>query len=147
MNEKETLEELRAALAEIESGGAPAQFAGGHGIESRLFVFSWRSEALSIEFRLPWERVLSDESVQADDLARIGAAVRLAILLLAVAAEGKLLADGEASLSVSADRDGESYAFVDAGGEVVDAGGDWAPLVARLENSLPKGGPIQVIWP
>ena len=147
MDNEETIEELRAALAELESGEGLSRFVEGHGLQSRVFAFSWESEGLSIDFELPCERVLSDEEDQALDAARIGAALRMAILLLSVAAEGKLLAEGEARISVAADEDGARYAVVGPDGEEIDAGEDWDPLVARLDAALPDGDDVQIIWP
>ena len=147
MDNEETIEELRAALAELDSGEGLSRFVEGHGLQSRVFAFSWESEGLSIDFELPCERVLSDEEDQALDAARIGAALRMAILLLSVAAEGKLLAEGEARISVSADEDGARYAIVGPDGEEIDAGEDWDPLVARLDAALPDGDDVQIIWP
>ena len=147
MDNEETIEELRAALAELESGEGLSRFVEGHGLQSRVFAFSWESEGLSIDFELPCERVLSDEEDQALDAARVGAALRMAILLLSVAAEGKLLAEGEARISVSADADGARYAIVGPDGEEIDAGEDWDPLVARLDAALPDGDDVQIIWP
>ena len=94
MDVRETIEELRAALAELESGEGLSRFVEGHGLQSRVFVFSWESEELSIDFVLPCERVLSDEEERALDALRVGSALRLAILLLSAAAEGRLLAEG-----------------------------------------------------
>ena len=147
MDNEETIEELRAALAELDSGEGLSRFVEGHGLQSRVFAFSWESEGLSIDFELPCERVLSDEEDQALDAARVGAALRMAILLLLVAAEGKLLAEGEAGISVSADEDGARYAIVGPDGEEIDAGEDWDPLVARLDAALPDGDDVQIIWP
>ena len=147
MDNEETIEELRAALAELESGEGLSRFVEGHGLQSRVFAFSWESEGLSIDFELPCERVLSDEEDQALDAARVGAALRMAILLLSVAAEGKLLAEGEARISVAADEDGARYAVVGPDGEEIDAGEDWDPLVARLDAALPDGDDVQIIWP
>ena len=147
MENEETIEELRAALAELESGEGLLRFVEGHGLQSRVFAFSWESEELSIDFELPCERVLSDEEDQALDAARVGAALRMAILLLSVAAEGKLLAEGEARISVSADEDGARDAIVGPDGEEIDAGEDWDPLVARLDAALPDGDDVQIIWP
>ena len=109
MDNEETIEELRAALAELESGEGLSRFVEGHGLQSRFFAFSWKSEGLSIDFNLPCGRVLSDEEEQALDAARVGAALRMAILLLTAADGGKLLFEGEASLSVAADEDGARY--------------------------------------
>ena len=147
MKNEETIEELQAALAELESGEGLSRFVEGHGLQSRVFAFSWESEGLAIDFELPCERVLSDEEDQALDAARVGAALRMAILLLSVAAEGKLLAEGEARISVSADEDGARYAIVGPDGEEIDAGEDWDPLVARLDAALPDGDDVQIIWP
>ncbi len=147
MDNEETIGELRAALAELESCEGLLRFVEGHGLQSRVFAFSWESEGLSIDFELPCERVLSDEEDQALDAARVGAALRMAILLLTVAAEGKLLAEGEARISVSADEDGARYAIVGPDGEEIDAGEDWDPLVARLDAALPDGDDVQIIWP
>ena len=85
MDVRETIEELRAALAELESGEGLSRFVEGHGLQSRVFVFSWESEELSIDFVLPCERVLSDEEERALDALRVGSALRLAILLLSAA--------------------------------------------------------------
>ena len=93
MDNEETIEELRAALAELESGEGLSRFVEGHGLQSRFFAFSWKSEGLSIDFNLPCGRVLSDEEEQALDAARVGAALRMAILLL-TAADGGKLGDG-----------------------------------------------------
>ena len=147
METDETIEELRAALAELESGEGLGRFVEGHGIQSRFFAFSWESEGLAIEFHLPYARVLSDEDDQDLDAARVGAAIRMAILLLAVASEGKLLAEGEARLSVEADEDGARYSIAGPDGETIDAADDWDSLVARLDAAFPDGGDVQVIWP
>ena len=147
MDVRETIEELRAALAELESGEGLSRFVEGHGLQSRVFVFSWESEELSIDFVLPCERVLSDEEERALDALRVGSALRLAILLLSAAAEGRLLAEGEAGLSVAADEDGVRYAVSGPDGGVIDEAEDWDPLVARLDAALPDGDDIQIFWP
>ena len=147
MDDKGTIEELRAALAELESGVGLARFVEGHGLQSRFFAFSWESEELSIGFHLPYDRILSDEDDRNQDAARVGAAIRMAILLLAVAAEGKLLAEGETRISVEADEDGARYSIAGPDDEAIDAGDDWDPLVARLDAALPDGDDVQVIWP
>lgn len=147
MDVRETIEELRAALAELESGEGLSRFVEGHGLQSRVFVFSWESEELSIDFVLPCERVLSDEEERALDALRVGSALRLAILLLSAAAEGRLLAEGEAGLSVSADEDGVRYAVSGPDGGVIDEAEDWDPLVARLDAALPDGDDVQIFWP
>lgn len=147
MDVRETIEELRAALAELESGEGLSRFVEGHGLQSRVFVFSWESEELSIDFELPCERVLSDEEERALDALRVGSALRLAILLLSAAAEGRLLAEGEAGLSVAADEDGVRYAVSGPDGGVIDEAEDWDPLVARLDAALPDGEDVQIFWP
>ena len=147
MDVRETIEELRAALAALESGEGLSRFVEGHGLQSRVFVFSWESEELSIDFVLPCERVLSDEEERALDALRVGSALRLAILLLSAAAEGRLLAEGEAGLSVAADEDGVRYAVSGPDGGVIDEAEDWDPLVARLDAALPDGDDIQIFWP
>lgn len=147
MDVRETIEELRAALAELESGEGLSRFVEGHGLQSRVFVFSWESEELSIDFVLPCERVLSDEEERALDAIRVGSALRLAILLLSAAAEGRLLAEGEAGLSVAADEDGVRYAVSGPDGGVIDEAEDWDPLVARLDAALPDGDDVQIFWP
>ena len=147
MDNRETIEELRAALAELESGEGLSRFVEGHGLQSRVFVFSWESEELSIDFELPCERVLSDVEERALDAVRVGSALRLAILLLSAAAEGRLLAEGEAGLSVAADEDGVRYAVSGPDGGVIDEAEDWDPLVARLDAALPDGDDVQIFWP
>lgn len=147
MDVRETIEELRAALAELESGEGLSRFVEGHGLQSRVFVISWESEELSIDFELPCERVLSDEEERALDALRVGSALRLAILLLSAAAEGRLLAEGEAGLSVAADEDGVRYAVSGPDGGVIDEAEDWDPLVARLDAALPDGDDVQIFWP
>jgi len=144
---EDAVAELRAALGELESGEGLSRFVGGHGLMSCLFEFQWNEPALEIDFRLPYARVLAEEESQKEDDAEIGAAIRMAILLLTVAAEGKLLFDGEAALYVSADEDGASYSIKGRNGEMVDAGDDWASLVERLNAVISDDGDIQVIWP
>lgn len=80
----EAVEELRAAFAELESGEGLTRFVGGHGIQSQVFEFEWSEPSLGISFRLPYARVLSDEESQKADEEEIGAAIRMAILLLTV---------------------------------------------------------------
>ena len=146
--EEETINELKAALAELESDDGLEMFVEGHGLQSRYFAFSWQSDGLEIEYNLPYARVLSDEEEQKLDAARIGAAIRLAILLLATSSSGALLHDGEVTLFVTADEAGASYSIVGTDDEVIDSGEDWEPLIARLEADLPAAGDdFQVIWP
>lgn len=146
--QEETINELKAALAELESDDGLEMFVEGHGLQSRSFAFSWQSDGLEIEYNLPYARVLSDEDAQKLDAARIGAAIRLAILLLASSSGGALLHDGEATLSVTAGETGASYSIVGTDDEVIDSGEDWEPLIARLETDLPAASEdFQVIWP
>ena len=142
-----TIAALNAALAELEGGEGLSRFVGGHGFMSRRFEFRWSEPTLEIDFRLPYARVLSDEESQKDDDAEIGAAIRMAILLLTV--EGRT-ADGVdgMSLSVMVDETGAGYSIRDANGELVDSGDDWSGLVRRLESALPEGREdLAVIWP
>ena len=144
----EAAEALRSALAELESGNALSDFVEGHGLQSWYFVFSWRSDWLSIEYRLPYARVLSGEDEVNFDNARIGAAIRMAILLLASDSGESLLHDGEAALSVEAGEFGVRYAITGPDGEEIDSADDWQPLISRLENDLPSAGEsLQIIWP
>ncbi len=148
-NPQGMIEELKAAIAELESENGMERFVGGHGLQSRFFVFEWRDERLEIDFRLPYARVLSDEETQAEDAMKVGAAIRLAILLLASCGDGRLLEDGETKLSVEADGARFHYDVYDADGTVLDSGDDWDALIARL-NAAPlrdDGGGIQIIWP
>lgn len=148
MTAYETIEELKAALAELESDDGLERFVEGHGLQSRFFSFTWHSEQLDIEYRLPYARVLSDEEEQALDGARISAAIRLAIILMAMSAEGKLLADGESRISIEADDDGPRYAIFGEGGSLLDSGEEWDSLAARLNMSVSREEMgIQVIWP
>ena len=139
------IEELRAAIAEIESGAGLTRLVGGHGLQSRVFEFEWREPLLEIDFRLPYGRVLSDEESQKDDDAEIGAAIRMAILLLTTAGR---MESAPRMVEVSCDDRGAAYAVYAADGELEDSGTDWAPLVRRLETAL--GGAqeaVSVIWP
>ena len=144
---EETIAALNAALAELEGGEGLSRFVGGHGFMSRRFEFDWREPTLEIGFRLPYARVLSDEESQKDDDAEVGAAIRMAILLLTV--EGrKNDGDDGMSLSVWVDETGAGYSIRDGQGELVDSGDDWSGLVRRLESALPEGEEdLAVIWP
>ncbi len=144
---KGTIAALNAALEELESGEGLSRFVDGHGLMSRRFEFEWREPKLEIDFRLPYARVLADEESQQDDDAEIGAAIRMAILLLTVDGEKANDIDGM-SLSVWVDESGAGYSIRDAEGEVVDSGDDWSGLVHRLESALPEGEEsLSVIWP
>ena len=144
---EETIAALNAALAELDGGEDLSRFVGGHGFMSRRFEFEWREPTLEIDFRLPYARVLSDEESQKGDDAEIGAAIRMAILLLTV--EGRKTDGSDAmSLSVWVDEAGAGYSIRDGQGELVDSGEDWSGLVHRLESALPEGDEgLAVIWP
>ena len=144
----EAMEALHSALGELESGNALADFVEGHGLQSWYFVFSWRSDWLSISFRLPYARVLSGEEEVSFDNARIGAAIRMAMLLLSATSAEAILHDGEAELSVEAGEFGVRYAVSGPDGEEIDSAEDWQPLIARLENDVASAGEsLQIIWP
>ena len=145
----EAMEALHSALGELESGNALADFVEGHGLQSWYFVFSWRSDWLSISFRLPYARVLSGEEEVSFDNARIGAAIRMAMLLLSATSAEAILHDGEAELSVEAGEFGVRYAVSGSDGEEIDSAEDWQPLIARLENDVASaaGDGLQIIWP
>lgn len=143
----ETIAELKASLAELEEGEGLTRFIGGHGLMSRVFEFTWRDAGLEINFRLPYGLVLADEEEQAADDAEIGAAIRMALLLLTV---GEVKDDGQEGLTVSvwAVGDGVGYSIRDGNGDEVDAGDDWSGLVRRLETALPEGREeMAIIWP
>ena len=141
----EAVGELRAAFAEIESGRELTRFVGGHGIQSRVFEFEWREESLGISFRLPYGRLLSDEASRKEDDGEIGAAIRMAMLLLATAGRRE---PASPRLEVSCDGRGTAYAVYGADGEIMDSGTDWAPLVKNLETVLGDApDPLAIIWP
>ena len=95
---RETIERLKEAMAEMETEDGLVSFVEGHGVQSRFFAFSWRSDDLEIDFRLPFARVLSDEEEQQLDTVRVGAAIKLAILMLSSSDAGTLLQEGEKSI-------------------------------------------------
>ena len=140
----DAVEELRAAFAELEAGKELTHFAGGHGLQSRVFEFEWREAALEISFRLPYGRVLLDEESQKEDNEEIGAAIRMAILLLTTAGRR----EPSSRLEVSCDDHGASYAIYGADEEIEDSGTDWAPLVKRLTAEFGDATePLSIIWP
>jgi len=140
----EAVEELRVAFAELESGEGLTRFVGGHGFQSRVFEFEWREASLQISFRLPYGRVLQDEASQKEDDEEIGAAIRMAMLLLATAER----MDASSRLEVSCDDHGTSYVVYSADEEIEDSGTDWAPLVKRLEAGLcDTPDSLSIIWP
>ena len=140
----EAVEELRAAFAALESGEGLAHLAGGHGIQSRVFEFEWSDPACEISFRIPYARVLSDEASQKEDDEEIGAAIRMAILILSTV--GRI--ESVSRLEVSCDDRGTTYAVYSADGELEDSGMDWAPLVKRFETELGNAPEsLSIIWP
>ena len=147
-NSNDAIEALRSALAELESGNWLSNFVEGHGIQSWYFAFSWQSDWLRIEYRLPYRRVLSGDEAVSLDNARIGAAIRMAVLLLASTSAEAVLHDGEAALSVEAGESGLRYEITGPDGEEIDSADDWQPLIARLENDPSSSGEsLKIIWP
>ena len=144
----DAIKALRTALAELESGNGLSNYIEGHGIQSWYFAFSWQSDWLRISYRLPYARVLSGEEAASLDYARIGAAIRMAVLLLASISAEAVLHDGEAVLSVEAGEFGVRYEIIGPDGEVIDSADDWQPLITRLENDLSSSGEsLKIIWP
>ena len=140
----EAVEELRTAFAELESNEGLTRFVGGHGIQSRVFEFAWSDPALEISFRIPYARVLSDEASQKADDEEIGAAIRMAILLLTAAGH----MESGTRIEVSCDDHGTAYAVYAADGELEDSGADWAPIVKRFEAEFGDvSEPLSIIWP
>lgn len=143
----EAVAELKAALAELEGSEGLLRFTGGHGLMSRVFEFEWNEPALKIDFRLPYALVLADEEEQQAADAEIGAAIRMAILLLTV----EDMKDGGLEgldASVWADTNGVGYSIHDGEGNMVDSGDDWSGLVRRLETAFQEGGEeLAIIWP
>jgi hypothetical protein len=140
----EAVEELSAAAAELESGEGLTRFVGGHGIQSRVFEFEWRDASLEISFRLPYGRVLLDEESQKEDDEEIGAAIRMAMLLLATVGRK----ESASRLEVSCDDRGTTYAVYAADGELEDSGADWAPIIRRFEAELGDASEsLSIIWP
>ena len=109
-----------------------------------MFEFAWSDPALEISFRIPYARVLSDEASQKGDDEEIGAAIRMAILLLT--AVGHM--ESGTRIEVSCDDHGTAYAVYAADGELEDSGADWAPIVKRFEAEFGDvSEPLSIIWP
>ena len=148
---EDAIAELRAALGELESGEGLSRFVGGHGLMSRLFEFQWNEPALEIDFQLPYARILAEEESQNEDDAEVGAAIRMAILLLTVESqkpESQKSGEEYMRVSVWANDRGTGYSIFDEKGEAVDSDDDWSGLVHRLEAALPEGDQdLTVIWP
>ena len=113
-------------------------------LESLANTATEKLKALDISFRIPYARVLSDEESQKEDEEEIGAAIRMAILLMST-----VESRGEASrISVACNDRGTSYVVYSADGEVEDSGADWTPLVKRLEAELGDApDSLSIIWP
>ena len=140
----EAVDELRAAFAELEAGEGLTRLVGGHGIQSRVFEFEWSESALDISFRIPYGLVLSGEETQKEDNDEIGAAIRMAILLLTTARRR----EHGPRISVSCDDHGTKYAVYTAEGELEDSGMNWMPIIKRFECELDDSiEPLSVIWP
>ena len=143
----EAIAELQCALGELEGGEGLLHFVGGHGLMSRRFEFKWSEPALEIDFRLPYARVLGDEESQKADDAEVGAAIRMAILLLTVESQKAECLEGTI-VRVWADENGVGYSMMDMEGNTVDSGDDWTGIVGRLEEALPEGAEtLSIIWP
>ena len=151
VNKDEAVTQLKTAIRELESGDGLTALTGGHGLQSRTFEFSWTSPTLAISFTMPYSRVLDDDETRQEDDANIGAACRLAILLIESDAAGSLLAEGETAMSVSFDRfAGARYQTTDADGEIIDSGDDWTGLVVRFERAFQASNnrdAMSIIWP
>ena len=132
VNKDEAVTQLKTAIRELESGDGLTALTGGHGLQSRTFEFSWTSPTLAISFTMPYSRVLDDDETRQEDDANIGAACRLAILL------------------IEADAAGARYQTTDADGEIIDSGDDWTGLVARFERASQASNnrdAMSIIWP
>jgi len=141
------VEELQAALGELERGEGLSRFLGGHGLMSRRFEFKWDEPSLEIDFRLPYARVLGDEESQKADDSEIGAAIRMAMLLLTVEGQKDSPLEGTKA-SVWADENGVGYSLFDEEGNTTESGDDWSGIVSRLEAALPEGKEsLSIIWP
>ena len=150
VSKDEAVTQLKTAIRELESGDGLTTLTGGHGLQSRTFEFSWTSPTLVISFTMPYARVLDDDDVRQEDDANIGAACRLAILLLESDAAGALLSEGETAMHVSFDRfAGAYYQTTDDNGEIIDSDDDWTGLVARFERAFQSsdGDSVSIIWP
>ena len=113
---------------------------------SRRFEFRWSEPTLDINFQLPYARVLADEESQKEDDAEIGAAIRMAILLMTV--ESQKLNEEGLRVGVWAIDAGTGYSIWGENGEEVESDDDWSGLVHRLELVLPDDEKdLAVIWP
>lgn len=144
----ETLALLRQALDSLEAGGDPDPYTAGHGLQSRRLRFAWDEPALAIDLDLPVCCVLADEEIQAEDAAEAAAALRMAMLLLAAAEEGRLAVEGEARLAVTHDGETASWISWAPDGERLAGEDDWTALATRLDATFPASPDAPaVIWP
>ena len=150
MKEKriEAIAELENALDEIKSGEGLSTFVEGHGLQSHRFRFEWSEPLLQISYDLPTGRVLAPEEDQKADDAEIGAAIRLAIVLLRAFEQGKPEAFEDGALSVSCDDDGARYEIRGADGSVIDEEEGWSGLASRLEGVFGDlSEELMIFWP
>ena len=111
--------------------------------EATLAQLTAALTALEIDFRLPWGLALDEEESRRARDAEVGAAIRLAILLLQAPA-----AEDGGRITVAADSRGVSYAIFAPDGSLEDADDDWEPLVRRLETGLADTASVAtVFWP
>ena len=140
--------ELENALEEIESGEGLSTFVEGHGLQSHRFRFEWSEPLLHISYDLPTGRVLSSEDDQKSDDAEVGAAIRLALVLLRAFRQGKPEAFEDGALSVSCDDDGARYEIRAADGSVIDEEEGWSGLASRLEGVFGDlSEELMIFWP
>lgn len=156
MNEarREAAEELRRLLAEFEAGAEPVSaFAQGHGIQSRVFRFSFGDESLSIDCDIPLQPLLSGEETREESNRRVAAAVRVCILLLSLAGERTETDSGSGgpalgSATFSCDARALDFRFSDGEGETIHSGNDWESLAAALSSlDDPSRQDLQILWP
>ena len=150
MKEKriEAIAELENALEEIESGEGLSTFVEGHGLQSHRFRFEWSEPLLQISYDLPTGRVLSPEDDQKSDDAEVGAAIRLALVLLRAFGQGKPESFEDGALSVYCDDDGARYEIRADDGSVIDEEEGWSGLASRLEGVFGDlAEELVIIWP
>ena len=134
---------LKVALEELDTEEGLTSFVEGHGIQSLFFVWRWDDGRRSMDFRLPYARVLETEEEQREDDEEIAAAIKMAILLLS-------LGDAvEERIEAECDDGGTRYSVWTAEGELVDSGDDWRALLSRIEATIPADAEsnITIIWP
>ncbi len=136
--------DLEVAFEELRSDEGLEMFVEGHGLQSRRFVWNWSDEKRGIEISLPYARVLSSEEIQADDDDKIEAAIRMAMLLLALGDEAI-----EGRIEISNGEDGTEYRLWSADGTLEESGRDWSVLARRLEALLTASGEedLRIILP